>query len=54
MNIGPTKDGLIPIIFQERLYDIGKWLNVNGEAIYSSQPWTTQNDTYSPEVWCVT
>lgn len=51
MNIGPTKDGLIPIIFQERLYDIGKWLNVNGEAIYSSQPWTTQNDTYSPEVW---
>lgn len=23
MNVGPTKDGIIPVIFQERLHGIG-------------------------------
>ena len=39
LNVGPTADGLIPVIMQERLLDIGKWLGVNGEAIYGSKPW---------------
>lgn len=34
LNVGPTADGRIPVIMQERLIDIGKWLKVNGEAIY--------------------
>lgn len=51
MNIGPTKDGIIAPIFQERLADIGKWLSINGEAIYSSKPWTAQNDTLTKNVW---
>ncbi|XP_067001183.2 alpha-L-fucosidase [Anabrus simplex] len=51
MNIGPTKDGMIPIIFEERLRDIGKWLEVNGEAIYQTKPWAAQNDTMTKGVW---
>ena len=43
MNIGPDATGMIPVIMQERLLDIGKWLKVNGESIYSSQPWRSQH-----------
>jgi alpha-L-fucosidase len=39
LNIGPTADGRIPVIMQERLLDIGKWLKTNGEAIYGSRAW---------------
>ncbi|XP_063235689.1 alpha-L-fucosidase-like [Bacillus rossius redtenbacheri] len=51
LNVGPTKDGMITPIFEERLQDIGKWLKINGEAIYSSRPWTTQRDTVTSDVW---
>ncbi|MCK8492827.1 alpha-L-fucosidase [Spirosoma sp. RP8] len=39
LNIGPTADGLIPVIMQQRLHDIGDWLAVNGEAIYNTRAW---------------
>jgi alpha-L-fucosidase len=42
LNIGPTADGLIPVIMQERLLDIGAWLKVNGEAIYGSRAWESR------------
>ncbi|XP_050412135.1 alpha-L-fucosidase isoform X3 [Patella vulgata] len=51
MNVGPTKEGTIHPLFEERLRDVGSWLNVNGEAIRSSRPWTSQNDTLTPHVW---
>lgn len=51
INVGPTKDGIIAPIFQERLLDMGKWLAINGEAIYSSKPWIAQNDSLTSDVW---
>jgi alpha-L-fucosidase len=43
LNIGPTADGRIPVIMQQRLRDIGSWLAVNGEAIFGTQPWLAGN-----------
>ena len=39
LNVGPTADGRIPVIMQQRLLDIGAWLATNGEAIYGSRKW---------------
>lgn len=35
--VGPTADGRLPVIMQERLLQIGAWLKVNGEAIYGTK-----------------
>ncbi|XP_067862586.1 tissue alpha-L-fucosidase-like [Heptranchias perlo] len=51
LNIGPTKDGMIPLIFQERLRGLGQWLRVNGEAIYASKPWRVQMENATNIVW---
>ncbi len=46
LNIGPAADGTIPVIMQERLLQLGKWLSVNGEGIYCSKRYkdSTQKD----------
>lgn len=36
LNVGPMADGTIPRESVEPLQDIGKWLKVNGEAIYGT------------------
>jgi alpha-L-fucosidase len=36
LNVGPTAEGLIPEPSVERLKAIGKWMDVNGEAIYAT------------------
>lgn len=34
MNVGPDGDGCFPPEFTERMTEIGKWLEVHGEAVY--------------------
>lgn len=36
LDIGPSADGRIPAIMEQRLLDMGAWLEVNGEAIYGT------------------
>jgi alpha-L-fucosidase len=38
LNVGPTSEGLIPQQEIDRLLEMGKWLKVNGEAIYATGP----------------
>ena len=45
MNVGPTYDGLIMPIFQDRMHAIGQWLKINGESIYGTRKWRIPQDT---------
>jgi len=38
LNVGPTSEGLIPQPSLDRLAEVGKWMKINGEAIYGSGP----------------
>ncbi|XP_063212177.1 tissue alpha-L-fucosidase isoform X1 [Chroicocephalus ridibundus] len=51
LNVGPTKEGVIVPIFQERLLALGRWLDTNGEAIYESKPWRVQMENSTDTVW---
>ncbi|MEM6316904.1 MAG: alpha-L-fucosidase [Bacteroidota bacterium] len=39
LNVGPKADGTIPESQAQVLLDMGKWLKMNGAAIYGSRPW---------------
>ncbi|XP_050420462.1 alpha-L-fucosidase [Adelges cooleyi] len=52
LNVGPTSDGMIPPIFEERLLQIGQWLSINGASIFDTTPWPKcQNDTVDSNLW---
>ncbi len=38
LNVGPTAEGVIPQPSQDNLRTVGRWLKVNGEAIYGAGP----------------
>jgi alpha-L-fucosidase len=38
LNVGPMADGVIPQASQDILRTVGKWLAVNGEAVYGAGP----------------
>ena len=37
LNVGPTSEGLMPQPSLDRLAEVGKWMQVNGEAIYGTK-----------------
>ena len=39
LNVGPMADGVIPELQRERLLGLGKWLDINGDAIFDTRPW---------------
>lgn len=41
LNVGPKADGTIPEDQKKILLQIGDWLDVNGEAIYDTDYWST-------------
>jgi alpha-L-fucosidase len=36
LNVGPTAEGVIPQASVDRLREVGRWMKVNGEAIYGT------------------
>jgi alpha-L-fucosidase len=38
LNVGPMADGVIPPASQDVLRTVGRWLKVNGEAVYGAGP----------------
>jgi alpha-L-fucosidase len=36
LNVGPTSEGVIPPVSQDILRTVGRWLQVNGEAVYGA------------------
>ncbi|XP_076005863.1 tissue alpha-L-fucosidase-like [Genypterus blacodes] len=51
LNVGPTPDGTIPPLFEERLRGVGAWMQINGDAIYASKPWRVQMENSTVPVW---
>lgn len=43
LNIGPAPDGTVPPEAYERLAPVGKWLQVNGEAVYGPMDRTQEH-----------
>ena len=44
LNVGPRADGTIPLGARNVLLAMGHWLEVNGQAIYDTRPWTISGE----------
>ena len=51
LNISPMADGTMPEDQRNVLLELGQWMRVNGEGIYSTRPWITYGEgpTKEPE-----
>lgn len=38
LNVGPTSEGVIPQPSVDRLREVGRWMDVNSEAVYGAKP----------------
>jgi len=46
LNIGPRANGDIPFEIQQRMLEMGKWLEVNGESIYGAKAFNLSTDLH--------
>jgi len=44
LNIGPKASGEVPQQSIDNLLEVGKWLKVNGEAIYETRKWKVSHE----------
>ncbi|WOH38148.1 alpha-L-fucosidase [Thalassotalea fonticola] len=44
LNVGPDGSGSIPAKSVDNLLAVGKWLKVNGEALYDTRPWHVDHE----------
>ena len=51
LDIGPTADGRIPEIMEERLLEMGAWLEVNGDAVYGAARWRESSEKSVRYTW---
>ena len=49
LNVGPTSEGVIPQASQDNLRAVGRWLKVNGEAIYGAGPTPFGDELGAPD-----
>jgi alpha-L-fucosidase len=47
IGVGPAPDGTLPEWQEAPLIGLGRWLEVHGEAIYGTRPWTLPSTTTS-------
>ncbi|NCB09609.1 MAG: alpha-L-fucosidase, partial [Bacteroidia bacterium] len=43
LNIGPRANGDVPFEIEQRMLEMGKWLEINGESIYGAQAFDLPN-----------
>jgi len=46
LNIGPRANGDVPYEISQRMIEMGKWLNVNGDAIYGAEAFDLDKDLH--------
>ena len=46
LNIGPRANGKVPLEISQRMLEMGRWLNVNGESIYGAEAFDLENNLH--------
>lgn len=46
LNIGPRANGEVPFEISQRMLEMGKWLEINGEAIYGTEAFDLDKDLH--------